>query len=96
MALMIDSSLGSASFSQTSAGWHRIAGNYWLHQDYNAARYRTQKVRAPGQGGSAIKRHGLEGRTMVFRVAVVKSSASVPVSRRTPPFNSVKNHAVRV
>lgn len=81
--LVISSSQGSATFVPVAVDAQGSANRYWLDVYDGGAQYRVEEVKAPGQSGSKIKRHGFDQTPGYCIVAYIAGSASTCRGNRT-------------
>jgi hypothetical protein len=94
--LVIASDSGSVTFAAMIAGAQGTAGRYWLECSIDGKEYRTERIKAPGETGSKLKRHGFDRRAGFAVVLYVATSASNCGSARITDENLWANQKISV
>jgi hypothetical protein len=74
--------VGSVTFKALIDGAQGTADRYWLRAPYGSQEYRTERIKAPAQTGSKLKRHGFTSRSGTFEVLYVQASAAAAKTAR--------------
>ena len=94
--LVIASDSGTVTYKALIVGAQGTADRYWLACSVDAKEYRIEKVKAPGQTGSKIKRHGFDRRGGYAIVLYVAAGAATAGAARITDENLWANQKVSV
>lgn len=95
--IVVTGDTGTVTYAQPTAGFHRTGGTkFWQRQQYDGAMFRIEKIPAPGQPGSGVKRHGFSGRRILFDVVYIEASAASCFTARDLDEATMQNEKVSV